>query len=133
MRIYIIIIIIWSTLINLLKIHSQLKNFETKSSVGTQDWANGLVWFLGSQHICIVGFEFPTIGSPLLGDPIAHFYFCKPLPSFLTKSLPFFWNGHSSLSLSLCSLLRVSNPLTSHPNLLFIAWGQWDCRDYSWL
>ena len=68
--------------------------------VGTQDWANGMVWFLGSQPICIVGFVFPTMGSPLSGDPVVYSYLYKPLPSFLTQSLPLSWSSHSSLSLS---------------------------------
>ena len=32
--------------------------------------ANGLNLYLGSQLIHIVGFEFSTMGSSLLGDPI---------------------------------------------------------------
>ena len=29
----------------------------------------GLNLYLGSQSICIVGFGFPTMGGPMLGDP----------------------------------------------------------------
>ena len=31
---------------------------------------NGMVLYLGSQLICIVGLEFPTMGGPLPGDPL---------------------------------------------------------------
>ena len=58
--------------------------------VPTQNETNGLVCLLGSQPICIVGFVFPTMGSPLPGDLVAHSCSCKPLPSFLTKSPPLF-------------------------------------------
>ena len=56
--------------------------------VHTQYIFNGLNLYLGSQLICIVGFEFPTMGSPLLGDPIAHSSFRELLYfSFLGCSL----------------------------------------------
>ena len=39
---------------------------------------NKLNLYLGSQSIYIVGFGFPIMGSPMLGDPGAHSCFCKP-------------------------------------------------------
>ena len=59
-----------------------------KIFVCTQYIFNSLNLYLGSQLICIMGFEFPTIGSPLLGDPIAHSSFHELLYfSFLGCSL----------------------------------------------
>ena len=40
---------------------------------------NKLNLYLGSQSIYIVGFGFPIMGSPMLGDLGAHSCFCKPL------------------------------------------------------
>ena len=42
------------------------------SFVHTQYIFNGLNLYLGSQLTCIAGFEFPTMGNPLLRDLIAH-------------------------------------------------------------
>ena len=39
--------------------------------VHTQNGFNKMGWYLGSQLICIVGLEFPIMGNPLLGNPIA--------------------------------------------------------------
>ena len=58
--------------------------------VHAQNMVLGLNLYLSSQSICVVGFGFPTMSSPLLRNPVAHPCFCKPLPSFLTKSLPLF-------------------------------------------
>ena len=54
----------------------------------TQNMDNGLDLYLGSQPICIVGFEFPTMGSPLFGDPVA-FTCLHKFFSFFHKIAPF--------------------------------------------
>ena len=84
----------------------------------TRSIFNGLNLHLGSQLICIVDFEFPTMGSPLLGDPIAH--------SSDHELLPFSFRRLLSLLLmlslfTLCFLSRIANHLPSHSILLFIA------------
>ena len=43
--------------------------FSKYASLRTQDMIIGLNLYLGSQSICIVGFGFPTMGGPMLGDP----------------------------------------------------------------
>ena len=37
--------------------------------VHTQNMVHGLNLYLDSQSICVVGFGFPTMGGPMLGDP----------------------------------------------------------------
>ena len=54
----------------------------------TQNMDNGLDLYLGSQPICIAGFEFPTMGSPLFGDPVA-FTCLHKFFSFFHKIAPF--------------------------------------------
>ena len=34
----------------------------------TQNMAVGVNFYLGSQSTCIVGFEFPAMGGPILGN-----------------------------------------------------------------
>ena len=54
-------------------------HFSFLASMRTKNIVNRLSLFLGSQPICIVGFGFPTMGSLLPGDPVAHSCFCRPL------------------------------------------------------
>ena len=64
---------------------------------------NGLNLYLGSQLICIMGFEFPTMGNPLLGDPIARSCFRELLTFFSQSCSPHYWYRYSFLS-------RIANP-----------------------
>ena len=44
---------------------------QTAPIVCTQNLVLGLNLYLDLESICVVGFEFPTIGGPILGDPNA--------------------------------------------------------------
>ena len=72
---------------------------------------NRLNLYLSSQSIYIVGFEFPTMGSPMVGDPVAHSCFANP-SLFSHKAAPF------SLDIvalfSLFSLQNCQPPNLSH-------------------
>jgi len=57
--------------------------------VRTQYKVNGLYLYLGLQSIYIVGFEFPTMSSSMLGDPVAHTLILQILLFFLTELLLF--------------------------------------------
>ena len=62
--------------------------------VCTQNMAIGLNLYLGSQSICIVGFGFPTMGGPMLGNLSTLMFPQTPF------SLP---QSHSLFSLNGCS------------------------------
>ena len=66
------------------------------------------------------------MGGPSPGDPITHSCFCKPL-SLPQSHSPFFWNSPSSL----CVFFPELPTLTSQSILLYIAWDEWRCHDYS--
>ena len=80
------------------------------AAVHTQNKVNELHLYSGSQSIYIVGFGFPTVGSPMLGDPVAHTLVLQILLFSIAKLLPF---------LSLFSS-ELPTPI-SHFILLFIA------------
>jgi len=79
------------------------------AAVHTQNKVNELHLYSGSQSIYIVGFGFPTMGSPVLGDPVAHTLILQILLFSFTELLPF----HSLFS------PELPTP-TSHSILLFI-------------
>ena len=54
---------------------------QTVPIMRTQNMVIKLNLHLGSQSIYIVGFAFPTMGTPMLGDPGTHSCFYKPLSS----------------------------------------------------
>ena len=66
----------------------------------------GLDLYLGLQSICVMGFRFPTMGGPLLGDPIALVFARLSLSHKVTPP-----SLEIVTILSLCVLPRVSNPL----------------------
>ena len=72
---------------------------------------NGVDLDLGSQLICIVGLEFPTMSGPVLREPSTLSWFYTPL--YLTKLLPFLsWIG-------LIFLSRIANPHFSLNPLIY--------------
>ena len=88
---------------------------------------NGVDLDLGSQLICIMGLEFPTMGGPVLRDPSTLSWFYTPF-SLPHKAAPFSLLVWSRFSFSFLS--RIANP-TSPLILLFIALDKWSCYDYS--
>ena len=77
---------------------------------------NGVDLDLGSQLICIMGLELPTIGGPVLRDPGTLSLFYTPF-SLSHKVAPFSLLVWSRFSLSFLS--RIANPHFSLNPLIY--------------
>ena len=84
------------------------------SFVRTQNMAIGLSLYLGSQSIYIVGFGFPTMGGPILGD----------LSKLLFPQTLFFTSQSHYLSLLewLLFSLNVLSKITNPPFLILFSY-----------
>ena len=77
---------------------------------------NGVDLDLGSQLICIMGLEFPTIGGPVLRDPGTLSLFYTPF-SLSHKAAPFSLLVWSRFCLSFLSI--IANPHFSLNPLIY--------------
>ena len=73
----------------------------------TQNMAVGVNFYLGSQSTCIVGFEFPAMGGPILGN-LSTLLFPQTLLFISQSRSPSFLEW---LIFSLNVLSRITNPL----------------------
>ena len=90
-------------------------HFSFLASMRTKNILNELSLFLDSQPICIVSFEFPTMGNSLHGDPSAYSKLYK-LHSFSLMSCSPYYSYYYHL---LSFLSRIANPLFLRLSLFF--------------
>ena len=93
----------------------------------TQNMAIRLNLYLSSQSICIVGFGFPTMGGPMLGDPSTLLF----PQTLLFTSQSCYLSLFRVVALSSQFSLQSYQPPIPHSLLLFIGWDK--CYDYSFL